>query len=127
MGVAHHGSYPAWLEVGRTELLRTSGVSYRALESAGVFLVIARMEIRYRRPVRYDDVLQITTRVASGTRIKITHEYEIRLVEREGAALSVIRDRGDDLLAVGSTTLACVDRAGVPKPLPGWLMAGGRG
>ncbi len=122
MGVAHHGSYAAWFEIGRTELLRTSGVSYRALESAGVFLVIAKMEIRYRRPIRYDDVLEITTRVASGTRIKITHEYEIRLVEREGAELGVIRDRGDDLLAVGSTMLACVDRQGVPTPLPEWLM-----
>lgn len=127
MGVANHGSYAAWMELGRTELLRVGGVSYRAMEAAGVFLVIAKMEIRYRRPIRYDDVLEIHTRVASGTRIKITHEYEIKLVEREGADLAAIRDRGGDLLAVASTTLACVDRSGVPKPLPEWLRAEGDG
>lgn len=126
MAVAHHGSYAAWLEMGRTELLRTSGVSYKALEAAGVFLVIAKMEIRYRRPIRYDDVLEIRTIVASGTRIKITHDYEIRLLERDGADLARLRDRADDLLAVASTTLACVNRDGVPTPLPDWLMAENR-
>ena len=123
MGVAHHGSYAAWMELGRTELLRGGGVSYLAMEAAGVFLVIARMEIRYRRPIRYDDVLKIHTRVAGGTRIRITHAYEIRLVEREGQEVKVMRDRGDDLLAMASTTLVCVDGSGVPKPLPEWLRA----
>ena len=123
MGVAYHGSHVAWLEVGRTELLRTSGVSYRAMEGAGVFLVVTRMEIRYRRPIRYDDVLEIRTLVASGTRIKILHEYEIRLMEREGKDVARLHDRGDDLLAVASTTLACVDHDGVPRALPDWLRA----
>lgn len=124
MGVAHHGSYAAWLELGRTELLRTSGVSYRALEEAGVFLVVTRMEIRYRRPVRYDDEVEIVTRVEGGSRVKIAHAYEVRLVSREGADLGAMRRRGDDLLAVGETTLACVDASGRPRGLPAWLMGG---
>ncbi len=127
MGVAHHGSYAAWLELGRTELLRTSGVSYRALEEAGVFLVVTRMEIRYRRPVRYDDEVEIVTRVEGGSRVKIAHAYEVRLALREGADPEALRQRGEDLLAEAETTLACVDVSGKPRALPAWLMAGDGG
>ncbi|MCB9845895.1 MAG: acyl-CoA thioesterase [Phycisphaeraceae bacterium] len=124
MGVAHHASYVPWLEMGRTELLRESGVSYAELERAGVFLVITRLEVRYRRPVRYDDLLTIATRVAGGGRIKIEHAYEVRMGERSGAGteeIAAMREAGLDVLAVGETTLACVDRQGRVRPLPQWL------
>ncbi len=127
MGVAHHGSYAAWLELGRTELLRTGGMSYRALEEAGVFLVITRLEVRYRRPVRYDDEVEIVTRVTGGSRVKITHTYEIRLVDREGVDPAALRRGGEDLLAVAQTTLACVDASGRPRALPAWLRQGDEG
>ena len=50
MNVAHHASYAPWLEMGRTELLRQGKVSYAELEQAGVFLVVTKLELRYRRP-----------------------------------------------------------------------------
>src|SRR5689334_8444124 len=76
-GVACHGSYPAWLEIARTEMLRGSGITYRQMEEAGVFLVIARLEISYRRPVRYDDEIEVRTSVTGGSRVKLEHTYEI--------------------------------------------------
>ncbi len=128
MGVAHHAAYAPWLEMGRTELLRTSGVSYAQLESKGVFLVIVKMEVRYRRPVLYDDVVEVRTRVKSGGRVKIEHEYEIVLVEREAGSLTG-RAAGmagtaqiGEVIATAGTVLACVDAGGMVCGLPEWLV-----
>lgn len=126
MGVAHHSSYIAWLEMGRTELLRSTGRTYAALERAGTFLVVTRLELWYRRPVRYDDVVEVTTRVERATRFKIVHAYELRLREREGADVAELVRTGDDLLAGGTTTLASVDRESRPTPLADWLRGSGR-
>ena len=117
MGVAHHASYIPWLEIGRTELLRSSGVSYAQLEAAGVFLVIVRLDVRYRRPVRYADVVEIRTAVVGGSRVKIEHEYDVVIVERGGEAMN-------EVAAAASTTLACVGADGRPRPLPDWLAGG---
>ena len=53
------GDFRAEEEAGRTELLRSTGVSYAQLEGAGVFLVIVKLDVRYRRPVLYDDVVEV--------------------------------------------------------------------
>ncbi len=137
MGVAHHAAFIPWLEMGRTELLRESGVSYADLEAAGVFLVIVKLEVSYKRPAYYDDLVEVRTRVVGGSRVKIRHEYEIiRAVvaggaEAEGAgpraegrtlgALAQRRTPGELLLS-GQSLLACVDREGRPAALPDWLM-----
>lgn len=118
MGVAHHAAYIPWLEIGRTELLRDTGVTYAQLEDAGVFLVVAKLECRYRRPVYYDDLVEVRTRVVGGSRVKIEHEYQIVIVE------SGRKSAGDRSAAVfaGSSTLACVDRHGKISTLPEWLV-----
>jgi acyl-CoA thioester hydrolase len=124
MGVAHHASHVAWLEIGRTELLRDAHRTYAHLEEEGVFLVVTRVDLRYRRPVRYDDLVEIRTRVASTSRIKIRHEYEIALVERGDTDASRPLPL-DGVLAVATSELACVDREGRPRALPDWLAGKG--
>lgn len=121
MGVAHHASFAPWLEMGRTELLRVGGVSYDQLERAGTFLVVAKLDISFRRPARYDDVLDIHTTVTRATRVKIVHDYQVRLVARTDCDVDAVRSLAQDLLVTASTTLACVDRDGRPQPLPEWL------
>ena len=110
MGVAHHASYLPWLEMGRTELLRAGGMSYADVEAAGYFLVITRLEIRYRRPIRYDDVLLVTTTVAQSGRVKIEHSYQI-----------VRKDDPTVILTTATSTLACVGRDGAVRELPAVL------
>lgn len=124
MGVAHHASYVPWLEMARTEILRDAGVTYAELEAAGVFLVVTKLEMRYRRPIRYDDMLEIRTRVVGGSRIKIRHEYEVAVVERAGSAPEPSDPSvpPDGVCSIGSSELACVDRTGRPTPLPEWLV-----
>lgn len=125
MGVAHHASYAPWFEAARTEMLREGGVTYRQMEASGVFLVVTGLEIRYRRPGRYDDVLEVACRVTGGGRVRLEHEYEVRVAEREGADLEALRGAGDDLLATGRTTLVCVGADVRARPLPDWLVPPG--
>ncbi len=107
MGVVHHATYPIWLEMGRTELLRATGTTYREMESAGHFLVVAKLELRYRRPARYDDVLTLRTHVLEVGMVKILHQYQLR--------------RGAEIIAVATSTLGCVDRQGQACPMPSTL------
>jgi acyl-CoA thioester hydrolase len=107
MGLLHHANYLVYFEQGRTELLRQSGRTYKELEDAGVFLVLAKIEVRYRLPARYDDLLTLRTIVTRTTPVRIEHRYEVL--------------RGTQLLAEGSSTLACVDRDGKLQGLPEWL------
>jgi len=107
MGLLHHANYLVYFEQGRTELLRQSGKTYKDVEDEGFFLVLAKVEVRYRQPARYDDVLTLRTIVTRQTPVRIEHRYEL------------LRDRA--LLAEGSSTLACVDREGKLQAMPKWL------
>ena len=78
MGVAHHTAYPVWFEMGRTELLRGTGRSYRDLEDEQVFLAVVSLEVRYRQPARYDDELVLHTSLVEVGHVKIKHEYELK-------------------------------------------------
>ena len=134
MGVVHHGSFIPWLEMGRTELLRATGISYADMERAGFFLVITRLECRYKRPGRYDDLVEVRTRVVGGSQVKIEHEYEVWALERAAAHTPAPPDSPGtpprpmelpQLLVTASTTLACVGRDGKIRPLPEFLVAAG--
>src|SRR4051812_17890192 len=107
MGLLHHANYLVYFEQGRTELLRPTGRSYLQMEEEGYYLVLHAIEVRYRRPARYDDLLRLRTSVRRVTPVRIEHAYELF--------------RGAELLAEGSSTLACVDRDGRLQPLPEWL------
>ena len=104
MGVAHHAVFPVWFEIGRTEALRETGVSYRELEEAGVFLVVAALEIKYKAPARYDDLLSLETELVRATNVRLDHKYTLR--------------RDHLVLAAASSTLACVDREGKLRAIP---------
>lgn len=117
MNVAHHGAFVAWLEMARTELLRTCGITYADLEQAGIFLVVTRIELAYKAPARYDDMIVIAVRVTGGGRARINHEYEVWHDAEDGRGKST-------LLVTASSTLGCVDSDGHPQPLPEWLTPG---
>jgi acyl-CoA thioester hydrolase len=108
MGLLHHANYLVYFEQARTELLRDAGLTYRDVEDAGFFLVLTKVEVKYRQPARYDDLLTIRTTVTRTTPIRVEHRYD---VTREGTAI-----------AEGSTTLACVDREGKLQALPDWFL-----
>jgi len=104
-------------------MLREGGVTYGQMEAAGVFLVIAGLEIKYRRPGRYDDLLDVHCRVTGGSKVKLEHEYEVRLVERVAADVERLREAGEDVLIVAKTTLVCVGADVKVRGLPEWMVA----
>ncbi len=76
MRVAYYSRYLEWFEVGRTEYLREFGWPYRRMEEEGVFLPVVEAHVRYHKSARYDDRIQVRTRVGeiSGARLKIECE-----------------------------------------------------
>ena len=108
-GVVHHSVYPIWFEMGRTELLRANGMAYKDLEAAGVFFVIAELKVKYRRPARYDEKLQLETSCSAVTASKIEHSYRLS------------RCCDGLLLAEGSSILACVSADGKVRRIPEFM------
>jgi acyl-CoA thioester hydrolase len=104
MGFLHHANYFNYFEMGRTELFRQQGGNYRRMEELGLFLVVSKLNCRYRRPARYDDELTLQTLLTSSGPVKLIHEYKLF--------------RGKELLAEAESTLACVNRDGEVCRIP---------
>jgi acyl-CoA thioester hydrolase len=77
MGVVYHGNYPQFIEIGRIEWLRSLGVSYKKMEEEGVMLPVISLNINYKKPVFYDDVISVKTFVKKKPTASIEFEYEI--------------------------------------------------
>ena len=104
MGLVHHANYLVYFEEGRTELLRQQGISYREIEDQGFYLVLTKIQVRYKSPAYYDDLLTLRTILQRVTLVKIEHRYELL--------------RNGILLAEGESTLGCVGKDGKVQPLP---------
>jgi acyl-CoA thioester hydrolase len=77
MGVVHHGNYALYLEMGRTEWLRTFGISYSQMEKEGVMLPVISMALNYKKSAHYDEVIKVKTQLKKTPAVKIEFEYEI--------------------------------------------------
>jgi acyl-CoA thioester hydrolase len=106
MGVVYHANYLAWCEVGRTEFIRTGGMSYRQMEQSGVALAVADASIRFHAPARYDDVVRVETTLTDVRSRSVTFEYLISRAE-DGARL-----------VSASTKLVSLDRGSRPTAMP---------
>ena len=104
MGVVYYANYFVWFEVGRTDWLRDTGWSYRAMEADGVSLPVIEAHCDYRQPSRYDDELEVRTRATLLSPIRVRFDYE---VARDGTVLTT-----------GHTVHAAIDVKGRPCRLP---------
>ncbi|WP_055443550.1 acyl-CoA thioesterase [Lacinutrix himadriensis] len=77
MGVVHHGNYALYLEMGRTEWLRTFGISYSQMEKEGVMLPVISMSLNYKKSAHYDAIIKVKTQLKKTPAVKIEFEYEI--------------------------------------------------
>lgn len=98
MGYLYYGNYAAYFEVGRVELLRSLGVSYRALEDRGILLPVRDFSVRYIKPAYYDEHLTLQTAVSELSNARVIFQYKLR-------------NDSNDLLTTAATTLVFVDRA----------------
>jgi len=107
MGVAHHTHYFVWFELGRTELMRQAGCAYGTLEDVdGVFFPVIEAGAEYVAPARYDDVIEIETRLTRAGGVRVRFDY-------------VLRNAGDArVLSTGFTVHASCGRDGRLSRLP---------
>jgi acyl-CoA thioester hydrolase len=91
MGVVYHSNFIIWMEVGRVELLRALGYTYREMEQDGYHLPVAEVKCRYKAPAKYDDLVVVRTRMVNLRGFLIHFSYEI------------LRDGDATLLAEGES------------------------
>ena len=102
MGIVHHANFLTWFEVGRTEFMRKSGLSYREVEEQGYRLPVIEAHVRYHQPALYDRELSIQVMADSFQRLRLRFNYRIFDIE------------SGRLLEEGYTLHALVDSAGRP-------------
>jgi acyl-CoA thioester hydrolase len=107
-GFVHHANYFPYFELARVEQLLALGYDYAQLERDGILLVVNKIACKYHRPSKFGDTLRLAIRTVRARGARIDHEYRVY--------------RGNELLAEGESTLACIDRVGRVQRLPEFLM-----
>ncbi len=109
-GVMYYGNYLRLFEIGRTELLRAQGLNYREIEEKeGLILPVVEVSVRYKAPARYDDLLEIETRLSEVKPHRLRFDYQIY--------------RAEKLLVLGHTVHAPVSREGRLQRFPASLLS----
>jgi acyl-CoA thioester hydrolase len=110
MGYAYYGNYPLYYEVGRTEMLRNLGLTYKELEDNGIILPVINLQSNYLLPAFYDDLLTVKTCLKELPSVRIKFDYE------------VYNQRGEKL-NYGETTLVFTDaKTRKPRRPPEYFM-----
>lgn len=86
MGFIYYGNFAAFLEVGRTEAIRQLGIHYKALEEKGILMPVLNIQMKFIKPIVYDELISIKTCVVKPPMVKMEFSYEIR---KENAELAV--------------------------------------
>lgn len=97
MKVVYHANYFTWFEVGRTEMIRQLGISYKNMEEKGVLLPVVHVSCDFKQSAKYDDELIIKTKLSKYTGLRMEFEYEI------------YRSKDDRLIAKGTTKHVWID------------------
>ena len=109
MGVVYHGNYAQYFEMGRVEWLRNTGISYKWMEESGIMLPVVSLNINYKKPARYDDLLTVKTIFKSQSTVKIEFDYEIF-------------NESGELLTIANSILVFVDmKTGRPTAPPDYV------
>lgn len=106
MGVVYYANYLVWFEIARTNWLRDTGWTYRAMEDEGYGLPVIEAHCDYKSSARYDDEIAIRTTARQVSAVRLAFDY------------TVSRPADATLIASGYTVHATIDRAGRPIRLP---------
>ncbi|MBD3242173.1 MAG: YbgC/FadM family acyl-CoA thioesterase [Chitinivibrionales bacterium] len=104
-GVGYYANYLRYAEAGRTEYLRERGISLSELHARGYLFVVVDVHARYRAPARYDDLLDVRTKVTESSTLTIT--FESRVYNQSGNHLVTVKAK-----------LACVNTQGRIERVP---------
>jgi len=110
MGFAHHANYFRWFEVGRSELFRQIGLTYKEIEASGVYLPLSEIHCEFKSPAQYDDLLVIKTDLDASLKATLQFNYQIYSEDE------------NTLVASGFTKHACMDSNGRVVRPPDFLV-----
>ncbi len=109
MGYVYYGNYAAYFEVGRVELLRDLGTSYREIEEQGIILPVRDFTTRYFKPATYDEEIFLESRIEEMPNARITFHY-------------TLKNKADETLNTATINLVFVDqKTNRPVRMPDWL------
>ena len=112
MGVVYHGNYAQFFEMGRTEWLRSLGLTYKDMEMNGIILPVVSINLTFIKSALYDDILTIHTFLKKEPMVKIEFNYEIK-------------NQLDELICTGSSVLAFINSKNMkPTRCPDYLLKG---
>jgi len=97
MGVVYHGHYAQFYEIGRTEALRSLGLTYKEVEAMGIIMPVTEIHSKFIRPALYDDLITVVTTVKE---MPLHHKIIFH---------SEIFNERDQFLNVGDVTLYFMD------------------
>lgn len=110
MGYVYYGNYARFYEIGRTELMRSLGIHYKSMEERGIMMPVISMEARYLRPAKYDDLIEIRTRIR-------------KLNDKEIVFETTIYNEANQLLNRGIVRLCFIDKLSHHRiPTPAFLI-----
>jgi acyl-CoA thioester hydrolase len=120
MGIVHHANYVLLFERGRLEYLRRRGLPYKDMVDRGLHMPVVEMNVRYRKPAHFDDLLCVETRLGALSRVTVRFNYVVSRpvfadAPRPGPLAT---SEAAELLLEGHILLACVDAKNRPRPLP---------
>jgi acyl-CoA thioester hydrolase len=115
MGIVHHANYVVYFERGRLEYMRCRGLSYRQMVERGYHMPVVELNVRYRKPAHFDDMLCVETRLGALSRVTVRFDYRISRSHRDP---EVAASQPPDQLLDGHILLACVDAGHRPRRLP---------
>ena len=93
MGVVYHGNYAQYFELGRTEWLRSLGITYKDMEKNGVMMPVISLSSNFKRSAFYDEVLTVKTTLKKTPSVRIEFDYEIT-------------NEKSEIITLGNTVLA---------------------
>ncbi len=111
MGQAYYANYLKWFEIGRAELFRKKGFSYKEVEERGYFLPVIEAFCKYHQPAVYDDIILIATRFSVERRIRLRFDYEIYK-----------KDENEPIVATGYTIHVCLNNKKRPVRPPEFIL-----
>ncbi len=106
MGIVYYSNYFVYFEMGRIEFLRNFGIAYSEIEKEDIFLAVSEAHCKYKSPAMFDDLLIVKTYLSKIKLARIEFCYEIRRVNEK------------NLIAEGSTLLACLGKNKKPIAIP---------
>jgi len=95
MGYMYYGNYAEFYEVGRVEMLRSLGMTYKSMEDSGIIMPVTELKCKYIKPAHYDEEITVKVIIETMPALRITFKYELY-------------NEKEELINLGETTLVFI-------------------